>query len=134
MADFACLTVNPVDPKGARIEVLFPGDLTLRYFKYAPTRYMNLIAAKFVLEHPQRIFFGVREYNEGGWCYTGTPADWYVTADRREPFSKDLVFAVYLNPNFRVYECRAEYAAPDDPKCPVDWKDRYRGISWKNTS
>jgi len=38
------------------------------------------------------------------------------------------VFAVYLNPNLRVYECRAEYAEDDDPLCPIDWPNRYRGV------
>lgn len=65
--------LNPLDPTGARIDAVFPGDLALRYFKYSPVRYMNLIAAKFVLENPQRIFYGVREFNEGGWCYTAVP-------------------------------------------------------------
>jgi hypothetical protein len=114
--------------------VVFPGSLTLRYFKYSPGRYMNLIAAKFVLEHPERIFYGVREFNEGGWCYTARPDEWYVRERQVAAFPEDLVFAVYLNPNMRVYECRAEYAAKDDPLCPIDWQQRYRGLTWKSIS
>ena len=133
-ADYVCKTVDPNNPTGPPTDAIFPGDLTLRYYKYSPVRYWNLIAAKYVLQHTGRIFFGVREYNEGGWCYTGRPAEWYLREDRTAPFPKDMVFAVYLNPNMRVYECRAEYAADDDPLCPVDWQNRYRGLVWKSTS
>ena len=133
-ADFACKTIDPTNPDGARIDAIFPGDLTLRYYKYSPVRYKNLMAAKFVLEHTERVFFGVREYNEGGWCYTARPGQWHVREDVIAPFPRELVFAVYLNPNMRVYECRAEHAALDDSNCPVDWQNRYRGMTWKRTS
>lgn len=133
VADYACKTIDPNDPDGPKVDAIFPGDLTLRYYKYSPVRYQNLIAAKFVLEHTQRVFFGVREYNEGGWCYTATPAEWYVKPDRIEAFPQTLVFAVYLNPNMRVYECRAEEAAHDDPQSPINWQSRYRGLVWKST-
>lgn len=133
-ADFTCRTLDPNDPAGRPVDAIFPADLTLRYYKYSPVRYLNLIAARYVLEHPARIFFGVREYNEGGWCYTGRPAEWYVKEGVTARFPEGLVFAVYLNPNMRVYECRAERAADDDALCPVDWQDRYRGLIWKSTS
>jgi hypothetical protein len=132
--DFACETIDPNEPTGAKVTAIFPGDYTLRLYKYSPVDYWNLIAAKYVLEHPERVFFGVREFNEGGWCYTGRPAEWYVKEGIVAPFPDNMVFAVYLNPYMRVYECRAEYAAADDPRCPKDWKTRYRGLSWKSTS
>ena len=132
-ADYACKTINPSDPDGPKIDAIFPGDLTTRYYKYSPVRYQNLKAAKFVLEHTDRIFFGVREFNEGGWCYTARPAQWHIRENTTAPFPNDMVYAVYLNPNMRVYECRAERAAQDDPKCPVDWQNRYRGLTWKST-
>lgn len=133
-ADFACQTIDPKNPTGPKVDAIFPGDLTERYFKYSPVRYMNLIAAKFVLEHAERIYFGVREFNEGGWCYTARPEQWCIRERVEAPFPKDKVFAVYLNPNMRVYECRAEYVADDDPFAPEDWQERYRGLTWKSTS
>lgn len=135
MADnFACQTHDPENPTGAKVDAIFPGSYTLRLYKYSPVDYENLRAAKYVLEHPKRIFFGVREFNEGGWCYTGRPARWYIKEDTVAPFPKDKVFAVYLNPTMFVYECRAEYVADDDPFCPVDWQTRYGGLTWKSTS
>ena len=132
--DFACETINPRDPTGPKAKAIFPGAYTTRLYKYSPVDYSNLIAAKHVLEHTERIFYGVREYNEGGWCYTGHPVEWYIREGVVKAFPGGYVFAVYLNPNMRVYECRAEYAAEDDPACPVDWQTRYRGLTWKSSS
>lgn len=130
-ADFLCKTLDPENPAGPLVDAVFRASLTLRYYKYSPVRYMNLIASKFVLEHPQRIFYGVREFNEGGWCYTARPAEWYIREHQIEAFPDDMVFAVYLNPAMRVYECRAEYSAADDPMAPIDWEKRYRGVTWR---
>lgn len=133
-ADYACQTISPDDPDGPRVDAIFPADFTLRLYKYAPVQYNNLIVARQVLLSPLRIFYGIREYNQGGWCYTGRPAEWYVRENTVVPFPASLVFAVYLNPNMRVYECRAERADPDDTCNPVDWRNRYRGLIWKSTS
>lgn len=131
--DFACKTIDPNNPTGPKVDAIFPGGYTLNLFKYWPVDYENLRAAKYVLENTERIFFGVREFNEGGWCYTGRPDEWYIREGSIVPFPKDKVFAVYLNPNMRVYECRAEFIADDDPLCPVNWQTRYRGLTWKST-
>jgi hypothetical protein len=132
--NFACKTLDPKNPAGPKVDATFPGSYTLRLYKYSPVDYENLRAAKHVLENPDRIFFGVREFNEGGWCYTGRPAEWYIKEQVVRPFPENRVFAVYLNPRMSVYECRAEYAADDDPLCPVNWRTRYRGLTWKSTS
>jgi|DewCreStandDraft_4_1066084.scaffolds.fasta_scaffold121423_2 hypothetical protein len=126
--------INPTDPKGEKVKAVLPHRLILMYYKYYPVRYENLRAAKFVLENPERIFNGVRQFNEGGWCFTGRPRIWHVKEDVTVPFPDDLVFAVYLNSRFVVYECRAERAATDDPNCPEDWQNRYSGLVWKNIS
>jgi hypothetical protein len=133
-ANFFCKTRDPNDPDGPCIDAIFPAYYTSKLFKHSPVDYENLRAAKYVLEHPERIFYGIREFNEGGWCYTGQPADWYIRDGIQVPFPKHLVFAVYLNPNMQVYECRAERVADDDAFSPADWKTRYRGLTWKNIS
>jgi len=133
-ADFACKTINPEDTGGPKVDAVFPGYLTSKSFNVTPVNYWNLIAAKYVLENVKRIFTGVREYNEGGWCYTGRPEEWYIREQVIVPFPEQPVFAVYLNPKMRVYEWRAEYAAEDDHFCPVQWQNRYRGLVWKSIS
>ena len=133
-ADFTCKTLDPSNPDGPKVDAIFPGGYTLRLYKYSPVAYENLRAAKYVLENPKRVFFGLREFNEGGWCYTGRPPEWHIREKIVVPFPRDKVFAVYLNPRMQVYECRAEYAADDDPLSPVNWETRYEWPIWKSTS
>ncbi len=134
--NYKCHTVDPDNPTGPRITVEIPADLYTRFYKYNPVRYENLRAVKHVLDNPKRIFWGVRKYNQGGWCYVGKPDEWYIKPGVAVPFPENKVFTVYVNPLRRVYEYGAEPAASDDPSCPIDWKstDRYRGLKWKSTS
>lgn len=114
--------------------MIFPAGYTDRLYKSWPVDFQNLRAAKYVLENVERIFFGVRDFNEGGWCYTACPGTWYIRERIEVPFPKDKVFAVYVNPRLHVFECRAEWAADDDPLCPVDWQTRYRGLAWQKST
>jgi len=134
MNDYVQPIINPVDVTGPRINAIIPCDLILRYYKMHPVRYENFRAAKTVMEEPVRIFSGVRQFNEGGWCFTGRPEIWHIREAVTAPFPDNLVFAVYLNPAFVVYECRAEKSADDDGDCPYDWQNRYTGLIWKRTS
>jgi len=134
-ADYTCKIIDPTHPDGPKIDAIFPAGYTAKLFKYSPVDFENLRAAKYVLENVERIFFGVREFNQGGWCYAGHPLTWYIRESIEVPFPHDKVFAVYLNPRMYVYECRAEVAASDDPLCPLNWQTRYRGLAWqKNIS
>ena len=133
-SNYECETLDPENPEGDKIKVIIPGDLYLRYYKYQRVRYENLRAVKHVLSSPQRIFWGVREYNEGGWCYVGRPERWHIRPEVVAPFPHDKVFAVYINPLKRMYEFGAECADPEEPGSPIGWKDRYRGLKWKSTS
>lgn len=131
---YLCKTVDPNNLNGPKIDAIIPAELYLRYYKYSPVRYENLRAAKYVLENTQVIFWGVREFNQGGWCYIGQPDEWYIAPGTVVPFSDDKVFAVYMNPTMRVYECRAEPADHKNPMFPKDWENRYGGLIWQNIS
>jgi len=126
--------INPDDPSGPKRQAIIPYQLVIHYYKYHPVRYENFRAVQYVLQNPDRIFAGIRQFNEGGWCFTGRPGTWYVKADVVLPFPDNLVFAVYLNSRMFVYEARAEYCATDDSLCPIDWQDRYGALIWKSTS
>lgn len=132
--NFSCKARDPRNPESGWIEAIIPRDLAERAYKVNLVQYYNLVTAKFVLENVERIFRGVREYNDGGWCYTARPASWYIKEAVTAPFQDHLIYAVYLNPNLRVYEWRAEFADKDDPACPRDWRDRYGGLVWINIS
>ncbi len=131
--DFFINIRDPHDPNGPHIQAKIPHLVFLNLYKYHPVRYENLRAAKFVLENTARIFAGVREFSEGGWCFTGKPLNWYIRETVTAPFPQSLVYAVYINPRVEVYETRAENSAPDDPLCPEGWQNRYSGLIWKST-
>lgn len=132
--NFGIRTLDPRNPKADTIEVVIPGDLIERFYKEQVVRYENFRAVKTVLESPLRIFSGVRLLNQGGWCYVGRPEEWYIKENVTAPFPRNRLFAVYVNPNFRVYEFRAEETDVLDPDCPRNWEQRYGGLVWKRTS
>jgi hypothetical protein len=132
--DFFVNVIDPNDPAGQKVQAIIPHRLILRYYRFSPVRYENFRAAKDVLENPQRIFSGVRQFNEGGWCFTGRPKSWYIKEQVQAPFPEKLIFAVYLNSRLYVYEARAEPSATDDGLCPQDWKSRYGALIWKSIS
>lgn len=135
MADnFKIKTRSPKDPARETVDVIIPGAYYERLYKYASVKYENLRAAKYVLENVDAIFSGVREFDDGGWCYVGRPLEWVIRQEIKEPFPDDRIFAVYVNPNLRLYEHRAEYIADDCPRYPKDWQNRYQGLIWTNTS
>lgn len=132
--DFQIDAVDPRDPLNARTKIIIPHSVYLNIYKYYPVRYENLRVAKEVLQNPKRIFSGIRTYNEGGWCFTGRPKEWYINEKQIVPFPDYLIFAVYINPALCLYECRAEDAAEDDPESPKDWQKRYGALIWKSIS
>jgi hypothetical protein len=134
MADYFIEIRNPDDPANLKVRATIPYRLIEAYYKYDIVRWLNFIAVKHVLENTERIFAGVRRFNDGGWCFTGKPGMWYIRETVQVPFPKGLVFAVYLNPRFFVYEARAERVAFDDEFSPIDWQNRYKTLIWKNTS
>jgi hypothetical protein len=126
--------INPHNPNGPKIKAIIPASLYERYYKYSPVDYENLRAAQYVLAHTERIFVGIREYSEGGWCFVGRPIEWYVKEGVVAPFPKDKVFAVYFYSNMVMFDCIAEYADKNDPLSPINWEKRYGGLVWKNIS
>src|SRR6266516_2865758 len=102
--DYLIEIINPNNLKGPKTIAKIPYRVILNYYKYHPVRYENFRAAKCVLEHPDRIFSGVRQFNEGGWCFTGRPETWYILEGVSAPFPRHLIYAVYLNPKLDVYE------------------------------
>jgi hypothetical protein len=129
-----CETIDPEDLRQTT-ELYISRSLCSQCFNTAPVDYENLRCVKEVLLSPQRIFQGVRDFQEGGWCYTGVPNQWYIRTNVIVPFPREkFVFAVYINPVLSVYEWRAEYRAEDDPLNPADWQERYERLIWKSIS
>ncbi len=133
-SNYVCETIDPENPGGPKVGVIILADYYTRLYKYSPVQYENLRAVKWVLTHPGRIFWGVRMYSEGGWCYVGRPDEWHIRQNVIVPFPRHLVFAVYVNPRRELFEYGAEKVDPDDPLNPIDWQGRYGGLIWKSTS
>jgi hypothetical protein len=127
-------TVDPNNPTGPKIEVIIPHCIYDRAYKYTSVKYENLRAAKEVLENPLRIFWGIREHSEGGWCYVGKPAKLYVSETTIIDFPQDKVFAVYVTDRYEVFDWNVEYADDKDALSPKGWESRYRSLKWASTS
>lgn len=127
-------TLDPTDPTGPKIKVIIPYPVFLRAYKYNSVKYENIRGVKEVLENPKRIFWGVREYSEGGWCYVGRPTKLFLTENKVVDFPKNKVFAVYINDRFAIFDWILEYVDDKDMLNPKDCEKRYRSLVWKSTS
>ena len=132
-ADFSFKIMDPAAPLGPKADCTIPGYLTERHYKCNPTKFNNLLMARTVLDAPLLVFEGVREFNEGGWCFVGRPGQYYLREDVMVPLSDGRVFAVYLNPQLILYEWRLEYAQAPATPFPRGHADRYRRLAWQRT-
>ena len=69
-ADYACKTRNPLDPEGDPVDAILPADLTLRWYKYSPVRYWNLIPSRDAL---QRERHALRKLTGPEQCFKPLP-------------------------------------------------------------
>lgn len=136
MARGGFLSVDAADPHNPDkiIEALIPIETLQYYYRMRHPRWKNVERAKQVLESPSRIYHHVREISEGGWCYTGRPHSYWLKWDVEVPLPRHLLFAVYMNPGYHVYEWRLEKVDPDDPQAPLGWRERYGEESWRRDS
>lgn len=132
--DITIQVVDPDRPPTAYVPAIIPGDIYLHYYKTNEAKYRNLVPAVFVLERPLLIFEGVREYQEGGWCYVGRPEFFFLRPTVQVSLPAGRVFAAYLNPLRRLYEWRLETAEADSSPYPKGHESRYKRLAWKSTS
>jgi len=127
-------TLDPNNPTGPKIKAIIPHYIYNRAYKYNSVKYENIRAVKEVLENPKRIFWGIREHSEGGWCYVGIPTKLYIKENVVIDFPNNKIFAVYINDRFMVFDWILEYIDSKDNLNPKDWEKRYRSLVWKSTS
>ena len=125
-------TLDPLDPNsGHKTEIKIPDDYVSYLNKYRPVDFLNLHTVAKVLDAPLRIFYGLRQLNEGGWCYVGKPDKWWVRERVDATFPSDKVFAIYLRNDLILYGFKAEYADERDALSPRGWDERYQKLVWK---
>jgi hypothetical protein len=133
--DFFFEIMNPEDPEGPKVQCRIPGEVYEWHYKMNYVKYLNLTAARDVLLSPKLIFGGVRIFQQGGWCFVGTPSSVHLRENITVPLAPDVVYGVYLNPRLHVYEWRAEPRESPGSLFPKDWNDRYvKGLVWQSTS
>jgi hypothetical protein len=129
---FSHETIDPLDPySGNKTKVKFHRGFLECLGKNNAAGHKNLITAIKVLDAPNRIFYGTRELNDGGWCYIGKPDDWYLRVEVITPFPPNMVFAIYMTDDLSVYNLRAEFIDPIDVLSPLNWGERYERLIWK---
>jgi hypothetical protein len=79
-----------------------------------------------VLLAPTAVFSGVREHQEGGLCYCGTPTCAYTNDGAKIPPVPGKVFLVYVNPRGHLFEWRWDQEDPEFPGYPIGWDDKSR--------
>ena len=69
----------------------------------------KIFSAVDVLKNPTRIYVGLKRIlSNSGLCFVGKPNKWYIREDKLVDFPKDdLVYTVFLNDRFSVFEIRA---------------------------
>ena len=97
--------------------VRLPADVALKIVKYGPeskfyelrgdsSPLMEGSSVAEVLLDPVAIFGGIREHQGGGFCYAGKASQRWTNGGARCPPPPAMVFAVYLNARYEVYEWR----------------------------
>ena len=125
---------DPRNPENATVKSKLPGPLYQKHYKSNFVKYMNLKAAKEVIEDTKLIFAGVREFQEGGWCYVGKPSMHYIRDTITVPIPPGHVFTVYMNPVMMIYEWRLEITEGAGSLLPLGHKARYERLAWQSTS
>lgn len=131
--DYYFDVLDPGNPLGPKIQARLSGELYLHHYKCNYVKYLNLIAARHVLSNTLAIFEGVRDFQEGGWCYLGRPTSYYLRENVEAPLEHSRVFAVYINPAMGVYEWRLEVADANGSSLPEKHENRFKRLVWKAT-
>lgn len=132
--DFVLPIIDPCNPQGPRVNATIRGDLYLHCWKEDEIKYWNLVPARSVLDAPLLIFEGVRQFQQGGWCFAGRPVEYYLRPRVTVTLERERVFCVYLNPRLDVYEWRLEPADSPGSAYPSGHSTRFRRLAWRSTS
>lgn len=105
----------------------------MRHFlRYGPKhKFFEPLSIPALLQDPLTIFQGLeREQQETGYCYAGVPEFQFKEHNITVPPPPGMIFTVYANAEFCVFEWRWEVVDPLDGSCPIDSENRFRQKLW----
>lgn len=99
--------------------------------RYGPaSKFFETFSIPPTLKKPSAIFRGLeREELENGYCYAGVP-QFRRVEDKSIPPPDGMVFAVYVNSLFQVFEWRWEKMEPTEWGHPKDFLTRFAEKLW----
>lgn len=101
------------------------------------TDFMNLLTCREVLLNPGKIFCDLRRPcsdSSDFLCVAGRPKTWFIRDKVTQAFPKDLVFLVFLNDRYSIYEFGAEELDGSDEFYPENYDWRFgEELKWTNS-
>jgi hypothetical protein len=113
-------------------EFHIPKDRMRHFLRFGPKhKFFESLSIPAVLKDPLTIFRGLeREQQETGYCYAGVPEFQFKEHNITASPPPGLIFTVYANAEFCVFEWRWEVIDPLDWGCPFDSENRFRQKLW----
>ena len=121
---------NPKDLDGPQVQAVLPGWLVLKTYKYQEARYHNFRVVMEVLKDPDHIYSGIRNHNDHFWCFSRKPEHWYNKDGHRIPFPKELVYTVYLNDRYEIFDFFPRDALSKDSTYCKDHEQTFGAVIW----
>ncbi|MFN2507197.1 MAG: hypothetical protein ABR589_00295 [Chthoniobacterales bacterium] len=126
-------TEQGLDPSGRGARDFYISQSRIRHFlRYGPAhKFFESLSIPYVLQNPSVIFSGLeRENFQNGLCYAGLPPVQYLDADVTAPPPRGMIFAVFANADFHIFEWRWEKADSNNYGYPMDAQTRFTQIQW----
>jgi hypothetical protein len=121
-------------PSGAGLVNFYIKEDQVRHFqRYGPKhKFFECLSIPAILQDPLVGFEGLeREEQEGGYCYAGLPEFQFKEHNITAPPPPKMIFAVYANAEFCVFEWRWELMDPARQGEPKDSETRFRKRLWR---
>ncbi len=143
-----------LEPKHSQVPALDPAtagqkivklrdELLLRYLKQGPEHKFYEVTGdrtdptsgsplQQVLAKPRAVFSGVRDYEQGGYCYCGLPTAAYTNGGSKVPPRPGMIYCVYVDPRDWVYEWGWEVPDEIEVSLPEDYDapERFERMIW----
>jgi hypothetical protein len=122
-----------LDPSGVGSREFKISQSHVRHFMIngPASKFFESLSIPSTLQNPSAIFRGLeREEQEDGYCYAGAPESRYLENNITAPAPKGMIFTIYVNALFQVFEWRWEHVDPTEQGCPINFLARFTEKVW----